>query len=172
MKQWIASRTARTLLAAVLSIGGASAANAQDAPKAEVFTGYSFTSYDNSGVDRVEGHGWHIAANGNVNRWFGIEGDLSGHYENGRSVHYAQGGVRFTHRGERVSPYAHALTGGAFIDALGQGVDWVITVGGGVDVKVNDRISIRAIQADYTPTILLDGTQHNARISSGIVFTF
>jgi hypothetical protein len=169
MKQWIYSRA---VLAAVLLVCGASATNAQDAPKAEVFAGYSFTSFNNFGLDKVEGHGWHLAGTGNVNRWFGIEGDVSGHYENGRSVHYAQGGARFTYRGKRVSPYAHALTGGAFIDAFGQGVDWVVTMGGGVDVKVNDRISIRAIQADYTPTILLDGTQHNARISSGIVFTF
>jgi hypothetical protein len=148
------------------------AARAQDAPKAEVFAGYSYSSYDDSGIDRIDGQGWHLSAAGNVNDWFGIEGDASGHYEGGRSVHYLQAGPRFTYRGDRASVFAHTLTGVTFVDAIGNGTDWVLTFGGGVDVKVNDRVSVRAIQVDYTPTLLLDGLRHNARVSAGVVFTF
>jgi hypothetical protein len=169
MKQRI---LASAVVTATLFICGASVARAQDAPKADVFAGYSYSRYDDSGVVQLDGHGWNVAVTGHVNRWFGIEGDASGHYENGPRVHYLQGGVKFTARGERVSPYAHALTGATFVDAFGQGTDWVLTVGGGVDVKVNDRLSVRVIQADYTPTLLLDGLRHNARISTGVVFTF
>jgi hypothetical protein len=41
--------------------------------------------------------------------------------------------------------------------------------GGGLDIRANDRISIRAIQVDYNPTRLFDSTQHNFRIGVGIV---
>ena len=41
--------------------------------------------------------------------------------------------------------------------------------GGGLDIRVNDRIDVRAIQIDYNPTRLFDSTQHNFRIGVGIV---
>jgi hypothetical protein len=169
MRKWTVSAA---IVAAALFVSGADAARAQDAPKAEVFAGYSYTAFNDAGVDHLDAHGWHVSATGNVNRWFGFEGDASGHYQDGKSVHYVQGGVKFTARGERISPFAHALTGVNFVDAFSNGTDWVITLGGGVDVKVNEKISIRAIQADYTPTLFLDGLNHNGRLSTGIVFTF
>lgn len=42
-------------------------------------------------------------------------------------------------------------------------------IGGGLDIKLNDRFDIRAIQVDYNPTRLFDETQHNFRIGAGIV---
>ena len=41
--------------------------------------------------------------------------------------------------------------------------------GGGIDIRVNDRFDIRAVQIDYNPTRLFDSTQHNFRIGVGIV---
>ena len=41
--------------------------------------------------------------------------------------------------------------------------------GGGIDIRLNDRVDIRAIQVDYNPTRLFDSTQHNFRIGVGIV---
>lgn len=43
-------------------------------------------------------------------------------------------------------------------------------IGGGLDIKASDRVSIRAIQVDYNPTRLFGSTQHNFRIGVGIVF--
>ena len=43
-------------------------------------------------------------------------------------------------------------------------------VGGGIDIRASDHISIRAIQIDYNPTRLFDSTQHNFRFGVGIVF--
>lgn len=43
-------------------------------------------------------------------------------------------------------------------------------IGGGLDIKASDRVSIRAIQVDYNPTRLFDSTQHNFRFGVGIVF--
>ena len=43
-------------------------------------------------------------------------------------------------------------------------------VGGGLDIRTNDRIDIRVIQLDYNPTRVFDNTSHNFRIGVGIVF--
>lgn len=43
--------------------------------------------------------------------------------------------------------------------------------GGGLDVKVSDRVDIRAFQVDYNPVWFGDGvTQHNVRFGVGVVF--
>jgi len=42
--------------------------------------------------------------------------------------------------------------------------------GGGIDIRVSNRIDIRAIQIDYNPTRLFDSTQHNLRVGVGVVF--
>jgi hypothetical protein len=41
--------------------------------------------------------------------------------------------------------------------------------GGGIDIRVNNRVDIRAVQFDYNPTRLFDSTQHNFRVGVGIV---
>ena len=42
-------------------------------------------------------------------------------------------------------------------------------IGGGIDYRISDRLDVRAVQFDYNPTRLFDGTQHNFRIGVGIV---
>jgi hypothetical protein len=163
------------LFALFLIPAGAAAAFAQsgdETPKAEVFAGYSLLSYDTGSFvnDRTAVHGGEVSATGNVNHWLGIEGDVSGHFRGGDAVFYATAGPRFTYRGAgKVEPYAHVLAGGAFGSGVNQ---FAMTVGGGVDVKVNDKVAIRVIQADYAPIFYHDGTVNNARISAGVVFRF
>lgn len=41
--------------------------------------------------------------------------------------------------------------------------------GGGLDIKVNEKIQVRAIQLDYNP-MKLDRMKHNGRVSVGLVF--
>jgi opacity protein-like surface antigen len=41
--------------------------------------------------------------------------------------------------------------------------------GAGLDVRLNDRFDIRAVQVDYNPTRLFGDTQHNVRLGAGIV---
>jgi hypothetical protein len=45
-------------------------------------------------------------------------------------------------------------------------------LGGGLDVKATDRISIRVVQADWLGTHYSDDLQSNVRVSTGIVFHF
>lgn len=42
--------------------------------------------------------------------------------------------------------------------------------GGGIDIKINNRVDFRAIQVDYNPIKFDSGTQHNVRLGIGIVF--
>jgi hypothetical protein len=164
------------LFALLLIPAGVTAAMAQsgddDTPKAEVFTGYSALAFDSGsfvgGTTVV--HGFGVSATGNANHWLGIEGDVSGHFRSGDAVFYAMAGPRFTYRaGGKVQPYAHVLAGSAFGNDFGQ---FAMAIGGGVDVKVNDKLAIRVIQADFAPIFYHDGTVNNARISAGVVFRF
>jgi hypothetical protein len=41
--------------------------------------------------------------------------------------------------------------------------------GGGLDVRINDRIDFRAIQVDYNPVYFGSGFQNNVRFGIGIV---
>lgn len=42
--------------------------------------------------------------------------------------------------------------------------------GGGLDIKLNDRVDFRAIKVDYNPIKFDSGTQHNVRFGIGFVF--
>ena len=46
---------------------------------------------------------------------------------------------------------------------------FAMAFGGGIDVRVNDRIDVRAIQVDYNPLRLNGMTENNLRIGVGIV---
>lgn len=110
-------------------------AKAQDFPKAEVFGGYSF--FRAGGGDNL--NGWNASVAGNVNSWFGLVADFSGHYDSASSrsqldfpglpgfpplpgsaitiqrktsVHTFLAGPRFSYRkNERITPFAHLLLG-------------------------------------------------------------
>ena len=155
---------------------------AQDTPKAEIFGGYSY------GGEAT--HGWNTAVAGNVNKWFGLEGELSGLYTNIREAdseenirtHSFLFGPRISmRRSKRVTPFVHALLGTAHLRtrAMEQGqafsfsdTSFGMSFGGGLDVRVSDHIAIRVIQIDYVRTHFFDETQNKGRISAGIVFRF
>lgn len=42
--------------------------------------------------------------------------------------------------------------------------------GGGLDIRVNDKIDFRVVKIDYNPIKFDSGTQHNIRLGIGIVF--
>ncbi|PYP92324.1 MAG: hypothetical protein DMG65_04395 [Candidatus Angelobacter sp. Gp1-AA117] len=159
-------------------------AAAQDFPKAEVFGGYSYlhTSVLGQGFSFNGGSGQITV---NANNWFGITGDF-GVYHNGdfgvntNAVTYLFGPKFAYRKSEKVTPYFHALFGGAHIGANFSGFGssdnaFAWGLGGGVDANVAKHVSIRVIQADYLMTHFTDGNndrQNNVRVSAGIVFRF
>ena len=157
------------------------AAAAQETPKVELFTGYSnlFTELNTSSYNL---NGVNVSAAENVNSWFGGVLDFSdnfgtnaGHNVNTQSIMY---GPRISYRkSSSITPSVHALFGAVrgsqFFDGISQ-AKWRLdlAVGGNVDLRINDRVAFRLIQADYIPTHFLNLRQDNFRLSVGFVFRF
>ncbi len=153
-------------------------------PQAEVFGGYSFFRLNpgqGASGENVPA-GWHASVAGNINEWFGIAGDFSGHYKDimgvDTSAHSFTFGPRITSRGdENFQPFAHAQFGAARISASALGISvsdtvFAMNLGGGVDIKAGDRFSWRAAQFDYVLTRFGGESQNNFRFSTGIVIRF
>jgi opacity protein-like surface antigen len=160
-------RSVLTLFVLAVGAVAASAQNA-DAPKGDVFVGYSYLNID-AGRTRGDSHGVEASVSGSLTDNFSLEGDVSAHYRGGDVLVYALGGPRFTYRGERVEPYAHVLAGGAFVGSTGR---FAMAVGGGVDYKVSDRFALRLVQVDYTPIFAEGATLNDFRVSTGVAWRF
>jgi opacity protein-like surface antigen len=111
-------------------------------------------------------------------------------FETKNSLYNVLGGVQVKDNTAktRVKPFAHALVGvghgrtkitdvncptGTFCANLASTDSETALAGafgGGLDIKVSDKIDIRAIQIDYNPIKFDAGTSHNVRIGVGIVF--
>ena len=112
-----------------------------------------------------------------------------------RSVYNILGGVQVKNNAakSRFKPFAHALAGvaitrekfdrltctsgtcpafvGNSIPLSFTNTNFAAAIGGGLDVKISDKIDLRAIQVDYNP-IYRGGNnwQNNFRIGVGVVF--
>ncbi|MBI4480454.1 MAG: outer membrane beta-barrel protein [Acidobacteria bacterium] len=163
---------------------------AQDAPKAEVFGGFSILSIGApEGFDggRENARGWQSSAAVNFNRNVGLVADFGGQYktlsEDGSDVsdvslrgHEFLFGPRFSARAERATPFVHVLFGGANGRAsagsehLSKTV-FAMAIGGGLDVNLSDHVALRVVQFDWVP-IRPEGQwfRNVSRVGFGIVF--
>ena len=161
----------KTLLMAVAMLAwGVSAMAQEESPKVELFGGYQFTHLDPS----LNTNGWNAAVTGNVNRWVGVTADFSGSYKDGGHMYTYMFGPTFSVRTKRVTPFVHALFGGAAIgDGGGYGGAFSMGLGGGMDVNAGNHLALRLLQADW---LLLhaggDTAKQNVRLSTGLVFRF
>jgi len=137
------------VLLVLLAVG--LAAQAQDTPRLEIFTGYSFVSAGfpfspdpDAGNTRGNLHGWDLTSAVNANRWFGIAGDFGGYYGSAtkvelfkpancvlctgnvdatlHNIHTFAGGPQVSVRAEKMSVFGHVLLGGAHVRADFSGV--------------------------------------------------
>ncbi|MBZ5653358.1 MAG: porin family protein [Acidobacteriia bacterium] len=151
----------------------------ESAPKAEFFGGYQYTRFDGG----LNANGWDTTLTGNLNHWFGVAADFSGAYksQNGVSFNnytYTFGPVVSLRRNENFTPFAHFLAGGFHSSAAMSGLSvggggFAMMLGGGVDVKVTQRVAVRAIQFDWLSLHANGGSDNNnARISTGLLFRY
>lgn len=114
-------------------------------------------------------------------------------FKNNNSLYNFLGGVQIKDNAStgRLKPFAHALVGVAhnrskvkFIECLSNCSSPALTTpnntftdtgfggafGGGLDVKVNDKIDFRLIQVDYNPVYTNSRVNNNFRFGIGIVF--
>ncbi|GBC77028.1 hypothetical protein HRbin08_00497 [bacterium HR08] len=150
-----------------LILCGVGRVEAQEVPRVEVFAGYSYARL----AEAISSHGWTVSMAGNVNSWFGIAADVSGHYRSDLSLYSYTVGPRFALR-DTVTAFTHFLFGGARLGDGGALSAFGMVFGGGVDVPLKERFTLRLLQADYLFTRFGGETQNNARLSVGIVFTF
>ena len=167
---------------ALLLAGAGPPASAQEdlVPKAEVFGGYSWGGGDL--------HGWGASVTGNVNRWFGLTADFSGHYSGGepglvrerQRGHSFLFGPRVSLRRKRTTAFAYALFGGIHfrdeVSAPSLGFNGTFTdngfnmaLGGGLDVNLTRRVSLRAFQLDYLRPTFFGEAHHRGRLAFGLV---
>jgi hypothetical protein len=159
----------------------ASVAAAQERqPKAELFGGYQYTRV--GAVPGMNADGWNAAVTGVLNRWAGFTADFSGAYKRvgvvGINAHTFTFGPVVSARGERVTPFAHALFGGFRASTSAAGFSaglngFAMMIGGGVDVRATRRLAVRVAQLDWILWNSAEFTERkNARVSVGLVFRF
>ena len=143
-------------------------------PKAEVFGGFSIASVD-AGITRESFWGWQSAVHGNFHKNIGFTADLGGQYKSiagvGLNSYQFLFGPRLFARREKVTPFVHSLFGAARVSAAGiSDTGFGMGIGGGLDVNLSDRLSVRVAQFDWTPT-KFSGTWSTSeyRIGIGIV---
>lgn len=151
---------------------------AQDISKAEVFGGYTWAGGNF--------HGWNSSVTGNVTKRFGIVADFSGHYGSElegsilvkQDSHSFLFGPRFAFRRKRVSPFVYAVFGvtrfheGATVSGQKFSTSdsgFSSALGGGLDVRVNDHVAIRAFQLDYFRPNFFGEAHNRGRLAFGVV---
>ncbi len=159
-------------------------AAAQEIPEFEIFGGYSYIKVNEGGAGTSYDlqTGWAASVSPNLNRWFGLTADFSGHYETvggaATKIHLFTFGPRFSiRRNERFTPYFHVLAGGtristSFLTIRASDTGFAGIGGGGFDVHIGESLSVRMGQLDYVVTRFSGRYQHDFRYSAGVVFRF
>jgi hypothetical protein len=160
------------------------------APQFEVAAEYSYiraNAANNGGGFNLNGGSASLAYN--FTDHFSAVGDVGGYQFSGlptgldSTMYTYLFGPRYTfHKVSRFSPFAQVLLGVGRVNASSGGISggengFAMAMGGGVDLPLHNRISIRLIQAEYLFTRLdrvtgASATQNDARISAGIVIRF
>ena len=148
-------------------------ARAQD--RAELFGGYSFQRYGGAPARFL--NGWEVYVKYKLAPWVGIAADVDAHYglpsaPDSRTLHFMVGPqISFPFPGP-ISPFFHVLGGMGHIRSGISDTSFAGAIGGGIDMRFAPLISWRVIQADDVVTRFFNGTQHNLRLSTGLVLRF
>jgi opacity protein-like surface antigen len=159
----------------------------------DVFAGYSYVRANpaTSGISGFNLNGGSASVAYNVNNWLSGVADFGG-YTNSNILSTRNGGTLSTYlfgprvsyrHFNRITPFGEVLFGVAHTGTalLGTGNSQnaiAMTVGGGVDYRLNGHFSLRPAQVDYLLTRFNEfnntstQTQNNLRVSTGIVFRF
>ena len=188
----------KLVLIAVFLLGFSVIVMAEDTPKIEVFGGFSYVRVDTSTALKGTKYDWlDLNMKGfdgsltiNANKWAGVVIDVGANYgvvatnpsnpRTGAWMDYRilsyMGGPKFTLSRGKVSPFAQALFGYAGLKRSESHVDtkertFAMAFGGGVDVNLNSRFAVRAVQLDslLVRSQLRGNFAKNLRLSTGIV---
>jgi outer membrane protein OmpA-like peptidoglycan-associated protein len=167
-------------------------------PAVDLFIGYSFVRFSTNTSGTKESFNWHgldASIAGNVNRWFSMVGDFGVYRIKdlppnvSGSAYTFLFGPQFSRRGERWTPFVHALFGAArlsdiqvtppptsaFFNRSFSANSFATALGGGIDGNFNKHVGVRLFQVEYLLTKFTDGNdnkQNNLRASAGLVLHF
>jgi len=164
-------------------------------PKYDITIGYEYRSYYPNTMPRFGTNGWTATLNYNLFRHFlGVVVDATGTYSSQNPDGYTD--IYTLTAGPRIYPFGHrhkftvygeALFGdgyirtklpfnGGFPGTLKTDNRYTLSGGGGVDYRLNERWSLRAIEFDYESTRFFTSTgisgQSNYRLSFGVTRRF
>ncbi|MBI4851960.1 MAG: hypothetical protein HY819_09205 [Acidobacteria bacterium] len=144
----------------------AMAQSKESTPKTELFLG---NSYVRTEVGRNL-EGFNASMTSNINKSWGITGDFGAYSSTGSNIYTLMAGPRYSLRlnNGKFIPFTHALFGAITNDTA----RFTMVYGGGLDLKVNSFVAVRAFQADYLQIRADSRHTNNVRFSFGIVFHF
>lgn len=164
-------------IAVVLAVGIPATASAQESgvppvPAVELSGGYTFLR-DGLKEGTNFPMGWSASTTANVNRWFGLVGEVTGSYKSSLNLgseelnvstdvseYTFMGGPRFAAKAGRLMPFAQFLAGGAHLRAsvnmpMGMAghfgvsdTQFAFQPGGGVNVLLTDNLGLH-LAGDY-----------------------
>lgn len=190
-------------VALVLMLGIPAAASAQESgappvPIVELSGGYTFLrDLGDASTDVNFPAGWYASTTVNLNRWFGLVGEVTGSYKSNVNVgveglnlstdaseHTFMGGPRFAGKAGRLMPFGQFLAGAARLRAT---VDMPMEIpghysvtdtqfafqpGGGVNVLLSDSLGVH-LAGDYRCIVdYTDGTSYTNQFRFLTGFTF
>ena len=174
----------KVLIASLFVLAMSLSGFAQNSSKIDIFGGYSLVRVNpGNGASGINNNGWESTATFNITDRIGLAADVNGSYksENGadNKMYTFMGGPEIRFANGKVTPFAHGLFGMAHdsVTANILGVSTSVSdnalataLGGGLDLRASDTISIRVGQFDYLMTRFGSQTQNNIRVSFGISF--
>jgi hypothetical protein len=140
----------------------------------DIFAGYSYEQLDQPGPD-AKTSGWEASLTYKINPYLGVTGAFTGNY--GTVLGYTMNLHDFYVGPQlslpmRYSPFVHVLFGDMRLSLPGLLTNaFSMQLGGGLDIRVNHYLSIRAIEADAV-TGNIYPTSSAGHICSGIVLHF
>jgi hypothetical protein len=150
----------------------------QEVMQFDLFGGYSHQTLNSASGGGPNVNGWAVDMQANLGHSFALVTAFSGVYGSqfgaDLQLYTILMGPRLTFRTRRGNVFVHALVGGAQLKASSAGVEdqssgLATAMGGGVDVRLTRRTSFR-VQTDYLITEIAGKTQHNLRLSTGLVY--
>jgi hypothetical protein len=170
----VQTRAAVFLCIVVALLAGSASAQT---PRIAVAAGYSFLRFDSSTIgfaDYTNLQGANGSLTYNLTPSFGVTAEVAGQYGEHLQVSGWMVGPQVYHHFLGADFFAHGLFGQAQtrveIGTAVTNTGRALAGGGGIDIPVSARFSIRAIQADFINTQTFNVSQNNLRFSTGLVF--
>jgi hypothetical protein len=153
-------------------------------PSIEIFGGYSYLRFESTKLgfaDKLDLNGANVELSlPDLYEGLGIVANVSSHYAHEMKEFNFLIGPQYSFKWRSLRLTGHALFGKSRDRLLQPGTTLFepsdlgrgIALGGALDFPLQGRVSVRPIQADYLTTNFFGGTQHNIRLSTGLIFRF